>query len=138
MRIAYNDYDSKFDTLLEKDDSVVIHKRNLLSLLIEMYKIHSKISTGFIGGSISESECKYQTRSRYKITDNSDGAISEKKIMLKIPHVHKVHTGIESFSYLGPKLWNSLPKDVRKSNTLESFISKLKELTITKCPMFHL
>ena len=50
---------------------------------------------------------------------------------MKIPHVH---TGIESFSYIGPKLWNSLPEDVKKSNTLESFKSKLKELTITECP----
>ena len=54
--------------------------------------------------------------------------------MIKIPQVHKVHTGIESFPYMGPKLWNSLPKDVKKSNTLESFKSKLKEPTITECP----
>ena len=138
LRIAHNNFDSSFDTLLEKDESVVIHQRNLGSLLIEMYKILSKISPAFICYLISGSEYKYQTRSHYKITESTDGAISEKKIMMKIPQVHKVHTGIESFSYLGPKLWNSLPKDVRKSNTLESFISKLKELTITKCPMFHL
>ena len=47
---------------------------------------------------------------------NSDVAISEKKIMVKIPQVHKVHTGIESFSYIGPKHRNSLPEDVKKSN----------------------
>ena len=52
--------------------------------------------------------------------------------MTKIPQVHKVHTDIESLSYIGPKLWSSLPEDVRKWNTLESF--KLKELTITECP----
>ena len=69
-----------------------------------------------------------------KITENTKGAISERKIMMKIPQVHKVHTGIESFSYFGPKLWNSLPEDVKKSNTLESFESKLKKLTITECP----
>ena len=119
LRIAYNDYDSTFDALLEKDNSVVIHQRNLRSLLIEMYKIHSKISPAFICDLISESECKYQTRSHYKITENTDGAISEKKIMMKIPQVHKVHTGIESFFYIGPKLWKSLPEDVKKSNTLE-------------------
>ena len=124
LRIAYNDYDSTFDALLEKDNSVVIHQRNLRSLLIEMYKIHSKISPAFICDLISESECKYQTRSHYKITENTDGAISEKKIMMKIPQVHKVHTGIESFSYIGPKLWNSLPEDVKKLDRLESSKSK--------------
>ena len=53
------------------------------------------------------------------MTENTDSAISEKKIMMKIPQVHKVHTGIESFSYnvIGPKRWNSVPEDVKRSNT---------------------
>ena len=74
--------------------SVVIHQTNLRSLLIEVYKIHSKISPAFICDLISESECIYQTRSHYKITENTDGAISEKKLMIKIPQVHKVLTDI--------------------------------------------
>ena len=64
LRIAYND--STFDALLEKNDSAVIHQRNLRSLLIEMYKIHSKISPAFICDLISEFECKYKTRSHLK------------------------------------------------------------------------
>ena len=132
LSIAYNDYDSTFGTLLEKDNSVIIHQRNLHSFLIEMYKIYSKISPAFICKLISESE--YQTRSHYKVIENTDEAISEKKLSQKIPHVHKVHTGIESFSYVGTKLWNPLPVDAKKSNTLESFKSKLEELTITECP----
>ena len=65
-----------------------------------MYKIHSKISPAFICDLISDTESKYQTRSHYKITENTNGAISEKKTMMKIPQVHKVHTGIESFFYI--------------------------------------
>ena len=68
LPIAYNDYDSTFDTLLEKYDSIVIHQRNLLFLLIEIYKIHSKISPAFTCDLLSGSECKYQTRSHYKIS----------------------------------------------------------------------
>ena len=62
-----------------------------------MYKIHSKISPALICDLISESECKYQTRSHYKITESTDGMISEKKVMMKIPQVHKVHTGKKLF-----------------------------------------
>ena len=54
--------------------------------------------------------------------------------MIKISHVHKVHTGIKSFYCVGPKLWNSLPEDVKKSNILELSKFKLKELTITERP----
>ena len=130
----YNDYDSTFHALIEKDNSVVIHQRNLRFLFIEMYKIHSKISPAFICDLISESECKYQKKSHYKITGNTNGAISNLKIMMKIPQVHKVYTVIESYSHIGPKLWNTLPEVVKKSHTLESFKSKLKKLTITECP----
>ena len=119
-----------FDALLVKDNSVVIRQRNLRSLLIEMYKIHSKISPAFIYDLVSETACKYKTRSHHKITENTDDAISEKIVIMKIPQVQKVHTAIESL----PKLWNSLHKDVKKSNTLESFKSKMKELIITECP----
>ena len=59
----YNDYDSMFDALLEKDDSVLIHQRNLRSLFIEMYEINSKTAPAIICDLTSESECKYQTKS---------------------------------------------------------------------------
>ena len=63
--IAYNDYDSSFDALLEKDDSLVIHQRNLCFLSIEMHRIHSKISPAFICDLISEAAL-------YKIIENRD------------------------------------------------------------------
>ena len=54
--------------------------------------------------------------------------ISDTKVMLKIPKVHKVHTGIENFSYIAPK---HEPEDLKKSNAPESFKAKLKELANT-------
>ena len=55
---------------------------------------------------------------------------------MKIAPGYKVHTGIENYSYIGPRLWNSLAENVKKSNTLETFKSVLEELTITECPCF--
>ena len=63
FRIAHNGYDSTLDALLKKDESVVIHQRNLRSLLIEIDKIHLQISPAFICNLISESECKYKAKS---------------------------------------------------------------------------
>ena len=34
--------------------------------------------------------------------------------------------GDRSFSSFGPRIWNSLPRDLRESGTLESFKAKLK------------
>ena len=42
FRLAYDDYESKFQTLLEKDSSTSIHDKNMLLLLTETYKtIHN-------------------------------------------------------------------------------------------------
>ena len=54
--------------------------------------------------------------------------------MLTVPKVYKVKTGTESFSNIGKILWNSLPEDVKNAETLASFKSKVKDLTLDKCP----
>ena len=38
LRIAYNDYRSSFDELLQKDNSITVHVRNLRTLVTEGYK----------------------------------------------------------------------------------------------------
>ena len=48
LRIAYNDYTSSFETLLENDFSVTIHQKNLRCLATEMFKIKNKLAPPFI------------------------------------------------------------------------------------------
>ena len=50
LRIAYKDFESSYNTLLEKDDSVSIHARNLQTLMIEMFRIKESISPPFYEG----------------------------------------------------------------------------------------
>ena len=38
LRIAYNDYTSSFESLLERDHTVTIHQKNIQSLSLEIYK----------------------------------------------------------------------------------------------------
>ena len=44
LSIAYKDSVSDFDTLLTKDHSVSVHKRNLQLLMTEIYKTKSNIT----------------------------------------------------------------------------------------------
>ena len=44
LRLAYKDDSSSFQVLLDSDDAVTIHCRNLQRLAIEMYKVKNKIS----------------------------------------------------------------------------------------------
>ena len=44
LRIVYNDKQSSFNELLEKDGSVSIHMRNIQILATEMYKLINNLS----------------------------------------------------------------------------------------------
>ena len=44
LRLIYSDKRSSFEDLLEKDNSVSIHHKNLQALAIEMFKLHTKTS----------------------------------------------------------------------------------------------
>ena len=44
LRIIYSDKQSSFETLLEKDGTVSVHKQNLQILATEMYKIKNDLS----------------------------------------------------------------------------------------------
>ena len=54
LRIAYKDYESSFEELLLKEDSVTIHQRNLRELAIEMCKISQKLSPEFMWDLVEE------------------------------------------------------------------------------------
>ena len=45
--------------------------------------------------------------------------------LLELPRVNK-NIGSRSFSHLGPKIWNEIPKEIKHSSTLNSFRSKFK------------
>ena len=44
LRLIYNDKRSSFEDLLEKDNSVSIHHKNLQALANEMFQVHTKTS----------------------------------------------------------------------------------------------
>ncbi len=51
---------------------------------------------------------------------------SQNSGLLVVPRISKSTKGGRTFSYLPPKLWNSLPDNVRGSDTLSRFKSRLK------------
>ena len=53
---------------------------------------------------------------------------------MKVPSIKKVNTGTETFSFIGPKIWNSLTDDLKSTKSLSSFKSKIKDFDIKNCP----
>ena len=91
LRITYDDRTSTFEELLNKDNSVSIHDRNLQVLVTELYKVKSNMAPEILN------EIFQNRTSSYNLRTKSSFAVRP---------VHSVSHGTESLSFLGPKYGN--------------------------------
>ena len=99
--------------MLEKDGSVSIHKRNLRFLACEMFKLKRDMAPELIKELILPNRQR-----RYELRNNPDFAV---------PTVKTVHKGLESLSYLGPKIQELLPVEIKETETFSQFKAKIKK-----------
>ena len=120
LRLAYNDKHSTFHELLKKDCSVSIHAQNLQFLVTEMYKLAIDISP-----TIMQEIFRFRNRSRYNLRGQNT---------FEIPFRNSACNGTESISYLGPKVWEVAPDNLKRINSLNGFIEQIKKWNPENCP----
>ena len=111
LRIAYNDYSSDFNSLLDKDNSVTIHHRNIQALTLEIYKSVNNMNPPFMKEVFCAKEQNYQLRNQ----------------SLVYPNPRSVSHGLETLGYRGGQIWHNLPREIQKCadiTTFKKFISK--------------
>ena len=106
LRIAYKDYVSSFDILLERDKSGTIHTKNLQTLMMEIFKTQNNKNPSFMN------EIFRERVNMYNLRNNND---------LVLPRIKTVNFGSESIRDRGPQLWFSLPQDIRNTESLSLF-----------------
>ena len=99
--------------MLEKDGSVSVHKRNLHFLACEMLKLNSSVAFELIKELILPNR-----QHRHKVRNNPAFAVQV---------VKSVHKGLESLSFLGPKIWELLPLEIKETETLLKCKAKIKK-----------
>ena len=119
LRILYKDDISTFSELLQKDNSVTVHTKNIQQLAIEMYKVRNNISPNFICELFPKSDIAYNMR------NTSD---------FKRPRVNTVFWGTETIRNIGPQIWDLLPLDIKMAPTLNSFKLQVKQWKPNNCP----
>ena len=95
LRIIYNDKQSSFKMLLEKDSCVSIHDKNIQCLSTEMYKVNNGLSPPIVSNIFTQ-----KNYNPYNLRLNSQYSRSL---------VRSVFHGTESTSYLGPVIGDILP-----------------------------
>ena len=118
LRIVYNDNLSTFSELLEKDNSVTVHERNIQALATELFKVLHGLSPKIMNELFSIKQ-NIGHSSRFPFTTSN---------------VRTVTYGTNTLSYLGPKIWSILPKDIKESKSLLEFKRKIKKWKPKECP----
>jgi len=119
LRIIYKDYHSSFKDLLEKDNSVSIHQRNLQVLATELFKTKNGYNPPLLSEIFRFIEPSYNLR---------------KFNSLERTNVKTVKYGTETLSWLGPKIWNLLPAEYKNCESLQTFKAKISTWKTTECP----
>ena len=98
--IVYNDKNSTFYQLLEKDKSVTIHTRNLQYLATEIFKVKIGISPIIM-------------TKIFRFCDNTTHNLRSDQV-LERKHNRTTNFGVESISTLGAKMWALVPENLRQ------------------------
>ena len=117
LRQVYSDFTSSFKELLEKDNSVTVHQRNIQLVAIEMFKATKKLCPKIV---------------QDLFTFNQNGDVN--KTFLR-PNVNNKNTGENTIRYFGPIVWDRmLPKEYKTIQTLESFKIAIRKWSPKNCP----
>ena len=120
LRIIYNDKQSSFTELLNKDNSVSIHIRNIQRLAIEMFRFYNRLSPPLMSNMF-----KLKAENSYRLRHVSE---------FSRPVVKGVYYETESILYLGPKIWDILPEKLKNIDNLEHFKKEIKTWKPDNCP----
>ena len=118
LRIVYKNENLTFDELLEKDNSVRIHHRNLQILATEIYKWKTGIAPAIMNELFQERSIKYSLREFSGMKSNN---------------VRTVKYGTETVRHRAPQIWAIIPENIKNSKTLIEFKRKIKSWKPNGC-----
>ena len=109
LRFVYNDKSSSFRELLERDNSVTIHERNIQVLLTEIFKVKSGAAPEIMTEIFKFKDHSYDLRKNNCL---------ERRIIKSCKY------GSETVSNLGAKPWDILPENIKTLNLFRNLKTK--------------
>ena len=121
LRFLYNDHTSSYDALLVKSGRCYMHVSRLRSLYIEVYKTMKDLIPSFMKDLFEFKSSTNSTRSQRNPYD------------LLHYRPNQVTYGSNCLRALAPKVWNSLPNDIKSADNFAAFKRLIKEWEGIKC-----
>ena len=118
--MVYQRHNLSFNQLLELDNSVTIHQRNLQVLATEIFKVKKNLSPEIMRHIFNIQKPHYNFRSESS--------------MFRRGNVKSTHYGIQSLQFLGPKIWEMVPQNIKDCDSLDEFKVLIKQWKPDNCP----
>ena len=106
LRTIHKDSTSNFESLLIKSNSVSIHQSNFQLLLIKLYKTVNNLNPSFMAEVFVNNVVPYNLRGSTNLV---------------LPKARTNLYGIDTLRFFGLKLWQSVPKEIKESQSLDIF-----------------
>ena len=117
--MVLDDYESDYETLLQKAKMQTLHVGRIETLAIEIYKTLHSLNPSYIREIFKEkSTGRRQLRSKYN---------------LSVKRYNTVTFGINGLRILGPKIWNHLPRKFTTAEDLKTLKILLKQWNGPQC-----
>ena len=122
LRIVYSDNTFSFEELLETENSVSVHHRNIQVLTTELYKIVNGLSPEIMKEVFPFNQnTSYNTRNKRKFHSMA---------------IKLVTFGSETLSHLAPKIWELVPVKIKNVESVAYFKRANKNGNVTN--LFYL
>ena len=118
LRLLCEDYGSSFEQLLEKDGSITLHQRNLQNLMAEIYETINQINPAYMWEFVVEKDMPYNLRT---------------KVLCWLPQAQTNRYRLDSLSFRGSLLWNTLKDEVKRAGALTKFKKSIVKWDSKSC-----
>ena len=105
--------------MLVKDNSVSVHHNNIHTHAIEIYKVANGI-------------CLEIMNDIFKLRGNTHNLRGTSQFLVDL--IHSAFNDSESASYLGSKIWEQIPTDIKNKDSLIGFKKEIKKWKPLNCP----
>ncbi len=112
LKFVYNEYDATYSELMEMAGVNSLLIGRMRRLAIEVFKCVHKISPNYVCEMFEIHNVNYDFRDPFPLQQRSYKTITH---------------GRRTFSYMGSKLWNDLPNDIKCITSIEEFRSMMKK-----------
>ena len=110
LQMVTNDYDSTYNEPLSKAKVSSLYIERVKCIALETFKSLKALNPSFLHDMFVANTAPYNLRESNK---------------LSLPKVNTQKYGINSLKFQGAKIWNGLPEELKNSNDVNEFKSKL-------------